>query len=166
MPSSLAWRTARVAGQGTPRPRHAVAHSAARLSGRPGPARACRRGPDGEERVRSDASGPGSLEICAAPWLGAQLLQRSYGDVHDRLLYEAQRLLRRPIEGVIGRSVIRIPEGVPLFYIGWLRRLRDRPEVGHQYPVVAAGDWLASPRLEGAVRSGVAAAAAVLERAA
>lgn len=98
------------------------------------------------------------LEICAAPWLGEQLLEQSDDQVTQCLTDHAERLLGRRIGPFRAVKVIRLPEGVPLFDVGWLRRLRERRSPG---PVVAAGDWLSSPSLEGAVRSGRAAADAI-----
>ena len=58
-------------------------------------------------------------------------------------------------------QLIRWQHAVPDVRPGYHRRLADfrqRP------PVVFAGDWLVQPCVEGAVRSGAAAAAVLLER--
>lgn len=114
------------------------------------------------KRTEQVPDGRGGLVICAAPWLGSQLLAKPDGLVRERLLVEAERLLHRPIGGVLGSSVVRMSEGVPLFAVGWLRRLGERRSRRLPVPVDVAGDWLQSPSVEGAVRSGWAAAARAL----
>lgn len=95
--------------------------------------------------------GRGGLEICAAPHLGADLLGEPDRVVRTMLLAEAERLLGGPVGDILGWSVVRLPEGVPRFGVGWLRRLADRPATPDR--ILPIGDWLDSPSVEGAVRS-------------
>lgn len=105
--------------------------------------------------------GASGLVVCASADLGARLLDASDAEVEATLLDAARALLGRPVEDVVARSIVRLPEGVPLFYVGWLRRLRDLRAARRPGPVAVAGDYLASPSIEGAVRAGEEAAASV-----
>ncbi|HEY3503165.1 MAG TPA: FAD-dependent oxidoreductase [Actinocatenispora sp.] len=109
----------------------------------------------------------GGLEICAAPQLGAELLDEPDRAVRTMLLAEAERLLGTPLGDILGWSVVRHAEGVPLFTVGWLRRLRTRAtglptRTGPDARILPVGDWLASPSLEGAVRNALRTCALVL----
>ena len=102
--------------------------------------------------------GKGGLGICASPSASLGLLHRSDEDVRSQLFADAERLLGARIEGVVGSGIVRLREGVPLFAVGWLRRLASLRESLRPSPIAVAGDYLASPSLEGAVRTGQEAA--------
>ncbi len=110
--------------------------------------------------------GRGGLEICAAPTLSAELLDVPDRVLRNMLLAEAERLLGGPVGDILGWSVVRQPEAVPLFAVGWLHALRDRaarPAVdGPTGRVHVVGDWLSSPSVEGAVRSALHTCATLL----
>lgn len=106
--------------------------------------------------------GRGALDVCASPSLSTEILAASDDEVRGRLRAEAARLLGRPVEGVIDEVVVRLAEGIPLFAVGWLRRLRDLRRELVPSRITAAGDYLASPSLEGAVQSGEEAAERLL----
>lgn len=112
-------------------------------------------------------AGRGGLAICAAPHLGAELLDEPDRPVRSMLLAEAERLLGEPLGDILGWSVVRHRHGVPLFTVGWLRRLHARDAAlrargGPAARIQLAGDWLGSPSLEGAVRTALRASAALL----
>ncbi|BCJ32592.1 hypothetical protein Athai_00950 [Actinocatenispora thailandica] len=111
--------------------------------------------------------GRGGLAICAAPQLGAELIDEPDRPIRSLLLAEAERLLGQPLGDILGWSVVRHRYGVPLFGVGWLRRLHARDDAlragTHRAGrIQLAGDWLASPSLEGAVRSALHACATLL----
>jgi oxygen-dependent protoporphyrinogen oxidase len=103
-------------------------------------------------------AGHGGLGICASPSASLDLLERSDEEVSERLFADAERLLGMPIEGVAAGSVVRLREGVPLFAVGWVARLAGLRQRLAPSPIAAAGDYLASPSLEGAVKTGEEAA--------
>ncbi|GAA4200037.1 hypothetical protein GCM10022220_03750 [Actinocatenispora rupis] len=113
--------------------------------------------------------GRGGLTVCAAPHLGAELLDEPDRAVRTMLLAEAERLLGEPLGDILGWSVVRHAEGVPLFTVGWLRRLRARAaalpgRTDEDARIQPIGDWLGSPSLEGAVRTALRASALLLRR--
>ena len=107
-------------------------------------------------------AGHGGLGICASPSLSLELLEASDDAVRERLFAEAERLLGARIENVVGESIVRLREGVPLFAVGWVRRLAAMRRTLGPAPIAVAGDYLASPSLEGAVRTGEEAAERVV----
>jgi oxygen-dependent protoporphyrinogen oxidase len=107
--------------------------------------------------------GKSGLVLVASPALAYELLSASDDEVQRRLLPAAEALSGVRITGVVGRSVVRLPEGVPLFYVGWLRELAARRAKLGPAQVTLAGDYLASPSIEGAVRTGQEAASRVYQ---
>ena len=107
--------------------------------------------------------GKSGLVLVASPALAYELLSASDEEVERRLVPAAEALTGVKISGVVARSVVRLPEGVPLFYVGWLRELAARRETLAPAQVALAGDYLASPSIEGAVRTGQEAAARVFQ---
>lgn len=106
-------------------------------------------------------SGAGGLGIVAAGRLGAELLESTDDEAADRLTGLAERILG-PLPSVVCRRVSRWREAVPLFPPGRYRELvRYEPRVGPALHL--AGDWLASPSVEGAIRSGERAARAIVD---
>ncbi|MGA8117920.1 MAG: FAD-dependent oxidoreductase, partial [Actinocatenispora sp.] len=112
-------------------------------------------------------AGRGGLEICASSVLSRELFGETDRVIRTMLLAECERLLGGPVGDILGWSVVRLSEGVPLFRVGWLRRLREhaaQAEVrdGAAARIRIAGDWLSSPSVEGAVRSALRACALLL----
>jgi len=106
--------------------------------------------------------GRGALSIVASRTLGTSLFEATDDAIADRLFAEAEKLMGRRISGVLARSVVRMVDAVPLFRVGWLRRLAALRAELAPAPIALAGDYLASPSVEGAVRSGEIAATRVL----
>ncbi len=107
--------------------------------------------------------GKSGLVLVASPALAYELLSATDDVVESRLVPAAEALTGVRISGIVARSVVRLPEGVPLFYVGWLRELAALKEKLAPAQVALAGDYLSSPSIEGAVRTGQAAAARVCE---
>jgi oxygen-dependent protoporphyrinogen oxidase len=78
--------------------------------------------------------------------------------VRRRLREEAEWLLGERLPASMADSLVRLVEGVPLFHVGWLRRLAAMRAGLRPAPITLAGDYLASPSIEGAVGSGEEAA--------
>jgi oxygen-dependent protoporphyrinogen oxidase len=108
-------------------------------------------------------AGKSGLVLVASPALAFELLSASDEEVERRLVPAAEALAGVRITGVVGRSVVRLPEGVPLFYVGWLRELAELKAKLAPSRVALAGDYLASPSIEGAVRTGQEAAERVCD---
>lgn len=98
--------------------------------------------------------------VCAPAASSAPLLDEPAESVMERMWTLARRVDPRlfPLERADVVQLIRWPHAVPLVDPGYYARLRRLPQ---QAPVVFAGDWLVQPCVEGAVRSGEAAAALV-----
>jgi protoporphyrinogen oxidase len=64
---------------------------------------------------------------------------------------------------VLRARVTFFPEGNPVFYPGYLRHLNSFAAGHLRKGIELAGDYLVAPTVEGAVRSGVAAANRLLE---
>ncbi len=103
--------------------------------------------------------GKGGLETIASVGAAPRLLSESKAVVRDTLLAETEKLLGRAL-APSKSSVVQIAEAMPLFYEGWLSQLAARR--AHRHPVILAGDYLALPGVEGAVRSGEEAASTVI----
>jgi oxygen-dependent protoporphyrinogen oxidase len=102
--------------------------------------------------------GRGGLNVCASPALAAHLLDETDEVVRTRLWGEAEALLGWRLPPVSGEAIVRMREGVPLFHVGWLKRLEELRWRLRPSSIALAGDYLASPSIEGAVRSGEEAA--------
>ncbi len=95
--------------------------------------------------------------VCAPAATSGPLIEAPGDEVIERLWAEASRIDPRlfPIAGADVVRLVRWPQAVPVVEPGYHARLagfRQAP------PVVFAGDWLVQPCVEGAVRSGEAAA--------
>jgi predicted NAD/FAD-dependent oxidoreductase len=96
------------------------------------------------------------------------LSDRGYETLDEDQILDAVRATDGGAEwtdGAVLRHIWRWPEAVPRFPVGslrcaWLRH----PELLHPGRIVFAGDYLAAPHLEGALRSGRAAARTLLAR--
>ncbi len=106
-------------------------------------------------------AGRGAVAIVASAQLGEQLLGASDEVVAQRLVAEAEKLLGRQLDGVVARSVVRLSEGVPRFGVGWLRQLATMNAQLGPASIALAGDYLASPSIEGAIQSAQFAASHV-----
>lgn len=98
--------------------------------------------------------------VCAPAATSGPLLDEPAESVSERMWTLARRIDPRlfPLERADVVQLIRWPHAVPLVDPGYYDRLRRVPQA---LPVVFAGDWLVQPCVEGAVRSGEAAAAII-----
>jgi predicted NAD/FAD-dependent oxidoreductase len=95
--------------------------------------------------------------VCAPGATSGALLDEPEESVRDRLWSAARQIDPRlfPLDRADVVQLIRWPHAVPSVGPGYFTRLRS---LAQQPPVVFAGDWLVQPCVEGAVRSGEAAA--------
>jgi protoporphyrinogen/coproporphyrinogen III oxidase len=96
--------------------------------------------------------------VCAPAASSGRLLELSDDDLASRLWEAGAKIDRRlfPLESAEIVHLVRWRNAVPKVGVGYFERIgriRQRP------PIVFAGDWLVQPCVEGAVRSGNAAAA-------
>jgi oxygen-dependent protoporphyrinogen oxidase len=98
--------------------------------------------------------------VCAPAATSGPLLDEPSDSVTERMWTLARRIDPRlfPLERADVVQLVRWPHAVPLVDPGYYHRLRRVPQ---RLPVVFAGDWLVQPCVEGAVRSGEAAAAII-----
>jgi oxygen-dependent protoporphyrinogen oxidase len=101
--------------------------------------------------------------VCAPAAASAPLVDAPEDDVKARLWEAATRIDPRlfALDDADVVQLIRWRHAVPDVRPGYFRRLAD---LRQEPPIVFAGDWLVQPCVEGAVRSGQAAAAALLGR--
>ncbi len=97
--------------------------------------------------------------VCAPSATSGPFMAMDDEAIKVRLWSEATLIEPRlfPLAGAEIVHLIRWPNAVPIVDPGYLARIRTLPQ---QPPLVFAGDWLVQPCVEGAVRSGEAAAAA------
>lgn len=116
--------------------------------------------PGGDGRV---PVGMQAATVSAEGWWSAELMGAELDDeeVVERLWQDGLRLepVLFPLEEATRWVVVRHDHAVPVFGPGHLTRLRTWAPRG---PVALAGDWSLYPCVEGAVRSGIRAADAVL----
>jgi oxygen-dependent protoporphyrinogen oxidase len=96
--------------------------------------------------------------ICAPAATSGRLLELPDAELRTLLWTEAARIDPRifPLDAAEVSLVVRWRHAVPIVgpgYFGRIRALAQRP------PIAFAGDWLVQPCVEGAVRSGIRAAA-------
>ncbi|HSL69807.1 MAG TPA: NAD(P)/FAD-dependent oxidoreductase [Longimicrobiales bacterium] len=104
------------------------------------------------------------LVILPAPSVSAELSALEPGAVLDRLMPSIERLWPG-IRALVQRArTTKFPEGYTLFYPGYLRHLKTLHDGLLPSNVALAGDYLVAPTVEGATRSGEAAADRVLAR--
>ena len=106
-----------------------------------------------------------SLLLClGAPAVNAALLAQPEIAV-DRMIAAVKKLLPDTRQRITYAKLYRHEDGYPLFYPGYLQHLRTFPRSGAQTQrVVLAGDYLVSPTVEGAIRSGERAAAQLADQ--
>lgn len=100
------------------------------------------------------------LLVCAPAATSGALLELPEDETRRRLWDEAS-LIDRRIFGLEDADVvhlIRWTHAVPIVDVGYFKRLRTLKQ---SPPIVFCGDWLVQPCVEGAVRSGLIAAAAL-----
>ena len=106
--------------------------------------------------------GKGSLHAWTGPLLGHELIDSDDDVVESRMRHEAESLLGFSLPQFQQRSLVRLRSGLPIFQVGWFHRLQERQRSLVPAPITLAGDYLASPSMEGAVRTGQEAADRVL----
>jgi oxygen-dependent protoporphyrinogen oxidase len=116
------------------------------------------------EAKKSDQvpEGRGSLDAWTGPRLGRELIDAADDTVRARIRQEAETLLGFALPTFGSTSIVRLRCGLPVFYPGWLRLLQERRRSLTPGPITTAGDYLASPSVEGAIRTGEEAAERVL----
>ena len=97
--------------------------------------------------------------ICAPAASSGRLLELPDGDLATQLWDAGSKIDGRlfPLESAEIVHVVRWRHAVPKVGVGYFARIR---QIQQRPPIVFAGDWLVQPCIEGAVRSGNAAAAA------
>ncbi|MBI4616690.1 MAG: FAD-dependent oxidoreductase [Planctomycetes bacterium] len=107
--------------------------------------------------TRQVPEGKDGLGIVTGGRLAARLLGEDEESVTRELADLAARVLAKPIPGVVCRHVTRLSEAVPQFPPGRYRELAKLdPSIGRR--IFLAGDYLAGPSIEAALRTGIAAA--------
>lgn len=95
-----------------------------------------------------------SLLIClGAPGANAELLAAPEAAA-TRMIAAAEQVLPGTRARITRAKLYRHIDGYPLFYPGYLKHLRSFPRHAQTHRVVLAGDYLVSPTVEGAIRSG------------
>lgn len=108
--------------------------------------------------------GGGVLVLYPAPAFAPRVIEAEAGAVADLLLPALEQALPGIGARVTRARVYRFPEGGVQFYPGYLEHLRRFDESWLPARLALAGDYLVSPTVEGAVRSGLSAAARLLRR--
>ncbi len=99
-----------------------------------------------------------SLLIClGAPDVNGELLAAPEVAV-DRMIDAVEQIMPGTKPLIRHAKLYRHPDGYPLFYPGYLPHLRAFPFSAQTRRIMLAGDYLVSPTVEGAMRSGARAA--------
>ena len=114
------------------------------------------------KRSNQVPEGKGSLHAWTGPLLGHELIDADDDVVETRMRHEAEKMLGISLPQFQQRSLVRLRSGLPIFQVGWFHRLQERQRNLRPAPITLAGDYLASPSMEGAVRTGQEAADRVL----
>ena len=109
--------------------------------------------------------GRGALVVMPAPGFGQEFVALEPAEVLDRLLPSVERALPGTRAAVIRARTTRMSEGYTVFYPGYVQYLAKFNAVPLPATLALAGDYLCSPTVEGAVRSGEAAADRLLQAA-
>jgi protoporphyrinogen oxidase len=98
------------------------------------------------------------LLIClGAPAANAELIEAPEPAV-PRMIAAVERILPGTRDRIMRAKLYRHAAGYPLFYPGYLKHLRVFPASAQARRVLLAGDYLVSPTVEGAMRSGARSA--------
>lgn len=111
-------------------------------------------------------AGRGMLLAFATPEAAPSLVGLDSREVLDRMLLEVARAFPGLEARITRARVYRWTTGTPVFFPGYLRHLGAFREADLERgaPIALAGDYLLSPSAEGAVGSGLAAAARLASR--
>ena len=104
----------------------------------------------------------GLLVCLGAPAVNEQLVADGEASV-ERMIDAVEQVLPGIRKRVLRAKLYRHIAGYPIFYPGYLKHLRQFPNEALPARVQLAGDYLISPTVEGALRSGERAAQAVLK---
>jgi protoporphyrinogen/coproporphyrinogen III oxidase len=108
-------------------------------------------------------AGRGALVVLPAPGSSEQLSDLEPNEVLDRLLPGVERALPGTRSAVLRARTTRLSAGYTIFYPGYLHHLRKFSSLPLPANVALAGDYVCAPTVEGAVRSGEAAADRLLQ---
>ncbi len=112
----------------------------------------------------AEPSSPRLLQLVARPSLHARHGARSDDEIAHFLIESAARVIPGLARGIDAQRLHRFPESLPSFSVGHYRALESLRTAASQRPerrVFLAGDWLVAPHVEGALASGLRAAAEV-----
>jgi hypothetical protein len=104
-----------------------------------------------------------ALVVIPAPTVASAWAALEPGEVLERALPVLERLLPGTAERVVGSDLVRLPGAITVPEPGHFTRLRAWDPDALPRGVALAGDYLGPPTVEGAVRSGLAAADRVLD---
>lgn len=118
-----------------------------------------------QKRVGLVPAGKGLLVCYPAPAVAGPLAEAPPAEVLDFLLPAVERVFPGVRAHVVRAKAYRLPDGIAVFYPGYARHLArfDPAWLGRR--LALAGSYLVSPTVEGAVRSGEAAAERLLRAA-
>src|SRR5690606_7954560 len=108
--------------------------------------------------------GTGRLLLCPAPTQGPRVAEMDAESVAGLLLPALEQAVPGIGARVTRARVYRFPDGSVQFYPGYPEHLRRFDVAWLPARLALAGDYRVSPTVEGAVRSGLAAAARLLRR--
>lgn len=116
----------------------------------------------GAKRAGLTGSGREAMVVVPAPALQPDLLAADPSDALDELLPSIELVYPRLAERIVRAKVYRFQDGRVVFYPGYLTHLKRFDPVWLPPRLALAGDYLVAPTVEGAVRSGLRAAARLL----
>jgi protoporphyrinogen/coproporphyrinogen III oxidase len=102
--------------------------------------------------------GRGALIVLPTPDSLGDLTALSPEELLQRLLPSVERLMPRVRGAIVQARATYFPEGYTLFYAGYVKHLQSFERSLLPSRLALAGDYLVAPTVEGAVRSGAAAA--------
>ena len=105
-----------------------------------------------------------TLLVClGAPEANESLIAQPESAV-ERMINSVEHVLPGTRSRIEHAKLYRHHDGYPLFYPGYLKHLREFPVTAQTHNVMLAGDYLVSPTVEGAIRSGERAAHRLLDQ--